>query len=116
MVPNDSVGSAIGPPEPRSSSFWSSVGASEGAKNWLGASCPPAPTVRPITDSDSVGGGAPDAAGEGETPLPLASTIRPGMSETRPPPLCQIPASEFSSVPTPDSSLHMLVSAPLRAL
>ena len=61
----------------------------------------PTPTASPA--------GQPDAAGEGETPLPLASTIRPGMSETSPPPLCQMPASEFSSVPTPDSSLHMLV-------
>ena len=78
--------------------------------------CPPAPTVSPITDSESVAGGAPDGAGDGETPLPLVITIRPAMSETRPPPLCQMPASELSSVPTPDSSLHIVVSAPVAAL
>ena len=41
------------------------MGASVGAKNWLGASCPPAPTVRPTTDSESVAGGASERAGDG---------------------------------------------------
>ena len=35
----------------------------------------------------------------------------PGMSETSPPPPCQMPASEFWSVPMPDSSLHIVVMA-----
>ena len=115
-VPKYSVGSAIGPPEPRSSSFWSSVGASWGAKNCEGAICPSAPTVSPMTDSDSVGGGSLEGAGVGETPLPVARMIRPGMSETSPPPLCQTPASEFSSAAGPLSSLHIVVIAPLAAL
>ena len=108
-MPKNSLGSAIGPPEPKSSSFWSSVGASEGAKNCEGAICPSAPTVRPTTDSDSVWGGSLEAARVGETPLPVARMIRPGMSETSPPPLCQTPAIEPSSAAGPLSSLHIVV-------
>jgi hypothetical protein len=86
-----------------------------GAKNCRGTSSPPSSTCSPTTDSDSVPGGSPAGAGEGETPLPVVRMIRPGSSETSPPPLCQIPACEFSSVPAPDSSLHIVVIAPLVA-
>ncbi len=115
-MPKNSPGNAIGPPEPKSSSFWSSVGASEGAKNCEGAICPWAPTVMPTTDSDSVCGGSLEAARVGETPLPVAMMIRPGTSETSPPPLCQTPAIEPSSAAGPLSSLHIVVISPLAAL
>ena len=69
-----------------------------------------------MTDSDKVGGGSWEAAGWGDTPLPVVRTMRFGSSETSPAPLCQIPAWEFSSVPTPDSSLHMEVMALVEVL
>ena len=115
-MPKYSVGSATGPPEPKSSSFSSSVGASSGAKKSVGDMRPPAPTVRPTTDSDSVAGGSSAGAAVGEVPLPVARMIRPGMSDTSPPPLCQMPAIELSSAAGPLSSLHMVVISPVVAL
>ncbi len=82
-----------------------------GEKNWMGLILPFAPTLRLTTDSERVAGGSSEAAGWGDTPFPVVRTMWFGSSETSPPPLCQIPAWEFSSVPIPDSSLHMEVMA-----
>ena len=86
------------------------MAASPGAKNWVGVSDPLALTASLMTDSDRVAGGVPDGEGWGETPFPVVRMIRFAPSDTNPPPLCQMPACEFWSVPIPDSSLHIVVT------
>ena len=95
-------------PIPGSESLASMVAALLGAKKSTGKSFPFAPTLKAMTDSDSVAGGLSDGAGWGETPFPVVSTMRSGPVDTSPAPLCQMPAWESWSVPTPDSSLHMV--------
>ena len=63
-----------------------------GLKKSFAVSEPSPLTCRRITDSARVPGGLVPGPGAGETPLPVATMIRPGPSETRPPPDCQMPA------------------------
>ena len=102
----------MGPPEPRSSSLASRLAALLGREE-LGRRDLPVGFDRQADDRlRQGGGGLSEAAGCGRDAVaggqddPVA-----GSSETSPPPLCQIPACEFWSVPTPDSSLHMVVMA-----
>src|SRR4051794_39091849 len=92
VVPNPE-GSAIGPPEPRSESYWSRPALLAGLKKDAALRLPLLLTWRRTTDSARVAGGESPALGAGETPLPVATMMRPGPSETSPPPDCQIPAS-----------------------
>src|ERR1700710_359723 len=110
-VPNP-AGRAIGPPEPRSWSYWSSPVLLAGLKNERGDRLPLLFTCSRTTDSAKVDGGASPAVGAGETPLPVATTIRPGPSETSPPPGCQIPASAEEE---PASVDHIVVCCPVDA-
>ncbi len=45
--------------------------------------------------------------GAGETPLPVATMIRPGPSETRPPPDCQMPPSALDLPASVDQSVDI---------
>src|SRR4051812_36654288 len=49
-------------------------------------------TANRTTDSDSSPGGLVPGAGAGVVPLPVVKMIRPGPSDTNPPPLIQMPA------------------------
>ena len=54
----------------------------------------------------SVAGGEDPGPGAGETPLPVATMMRPAPSDTKPPPLCQTPAPSLDDPPSVD---HMVV-------
>src|SRR5215212_7268975 len=90
-VPKYWSGSATGPPLPRSWSFWSSIAAFHGLKKSCAEMVPSPATPSRTTDCESCcGTGEPGPLGA-VTPLPLATKIRPGPSDIRPPPPCQIP-------------------------
>ena len=81
----------------------------EGAKNWLGASWPAGADREP--DHGLRQRRRRRARRRRATARRRCrSRARSGRARPRrgPPPLCQMPASELSSVPTPDSSLHIV--------
>lgn len=81
-------------------SFWSRIGALLGLKKSWADIVPSLLTPSRTTDSASWPGGFEPGPGAGETPFPVESRIRPGPSETRPPPLIQMltmPLAEESS-------------------
>lgn len=82
-------------------SLVSRVGALLGLKKSCADMVPSLLTPRRTTDSASRPGGCEPGPGAGEMPFPVDRNIRPGPSETRPPPLIQTPAmplAEESSV------------------
>ncbi len=96
-MPKVGPGRATGPPDPRSVSFWSSVAALLGAKKSCADMVPSLFTPRRTTASASWPGGWDPGPGAGEMPLPVESRIRPGPSEARPPPPCQMPAMPLAA-------------------
>ena len=78
-----------------------------GLKKSFAVSDPSALTCSRITDSASVPGGLVPGPGAGETPLPVATMIRPGPSETRPPPDCQMPPSALDLPASVDHSVDI---------
>ena len=75
----------------------SSLAASEGAKKSAALSLPSDCTCRRTIDSPRLSGGEVPGVGlVGAPKLPVPNSMRPGPSEARPLPACQIPA------PSPD--------------
>ena len=71
---------------------------------------PPRPTVRPTTDSESVAGGLLDGAGCRRDPVAGGQDDPARVCRRRAlPRSARCRPAEFSSVPTPDSSLHIVV-------
>src|SRR5262245_18625431 len=89
-----------------------------GVQKSLADNLPVGSTWSRMADSPRCGGGvAPGSGAGGTSPLPLASRISPGLSESSEPPACQIPPPGLPSTGGPGvasaTSVHRVVVAPV---